>query len=314
MIFTLRQLQYFDALARARHFGRAAAMVHISQPALSAQIKELERNLGADLVERHPREVILTPFGRAVLDHARRILAEGRALDGLARGWGGLGGTLRLGVIPTIAPYVLPALLERLRSRDVSLQVLVFERKTASLIADLRDGSIDAALLALPVELTGLHVQPLFHDRFLLAGSQAQIARLGSAETLRPTGVPQSALLLLDEGHCLSDQALEVCGREGAGGRIDMGVSSLPTLTRLVAAGFGLTLMPELAAPTECGTGSARGNSILLQRFAAPEPSRQIALVRRAATGDAAWFAELAQTVTTAGQEQIALARDSWPA
>lgn len=309
MNFTLRQLHYFDALARARHFGRAAALVHISQPALSAQIKELERNLGADLVERQNREVILTPFGRAVLDHARRILAEGRDLDRVVRGWGGLGGTLRLGVIPTIAPYILPSLLERLRSQDVSMQVLVFERKTATLITDLADGTIDAALLALPVETPGMTALPLFEDRFLLAGTPAQIARLGSAETLRPTGVPQSALLLLDEGHCLSEQALDVCGRSGDGGQIDMAVSSLPTLTRLVAAGFGLTLMPELAAPTECGKDSG----IVLHRFATPEPARQIALVRRETAADAAWFADLAQAVSAAGEQILGTARKLWP-
>lgn len=319
MNITYRQVTYFRALAAQRHFGRAAEMVNVSQPALSVQIREMEAQLGKPLVERQSRDVVLTPFGRRILEHAERVHQEMQALEEAARWEGGLSGRLRLGIIPTLAPYLLPDTLEMLRSRDISLDVQVLEGKTARLLADLQAGHLDAAVVALPVEESGLHAEDLFEDRFLLAGSPARIAALGArVESLRPDALVTSPLLLLEDGHCLTEQALELChlgrgqsgqsGRAsgGSAGRIDMGASSLATLTRLVAAGFGLTLMPELAAPTECRAAPG----VELCRFAAPEPGRRIALVRRKGTQGGDWFAELAQVLRDVGERLVMATRE----
>ncbi|THD74985.1 LysR family transcriptional regulator [Thalassobius vesicularis] len=309
MSVTLRQLQYFQALAEHRHFGRAAEAVHISQPALSVQIRELEATLGGALVERQAREVRLTPFGRRVLDQAMRVLNEVRALEETARWKGGLSGRLALGVIPTIAPYLLPGALAALRARDIHLDVQVQEAKTVRLLEALKSGQLDAAVMALPVIEDGLVAEPLFEDRFLLAGTQAQLAALGSAETLRPTALRPAQLLLLEDGHCLTDQALEVCGQGRGHAQINMGASSLATLTRLVAAGFGLTLMPEMAALAE--RQAAPG--MHLMRFTAPEPFRTIGLVRRASSVDDGWFSDLAEVLRRTGSQLIQTARADQP-
>ncbi len=316
MNFTLRQLIYFKALAEQRNFGRAAETVFVSQPALSVQIRELEKNLGAVLVERQARDVVLTPFGRRILDHAERVLAASQDLGDAARWRGGLAGELRLGLIPTIAPYILPATLEALRSRDISLDVQVHEAKTARLLNELRAGRLDAAVIALPSTESGLVEIPLFEDRFLLAGTTARLTALRSgalgkdADALRPTDLRPvelelSQLLLLEEGHCLTDQALDVCGRGRGHAQINMGASSLSTLSRLVAAGFGLTLIPELAALQE-----QRGApDMQLMRFSNPEPARQIGLVRRDSSEDDGWCDALAQILRDVGTDLVTQAR-----
>ncbi|SHK81191.1 LysR family transcriptional regulator, hydrogen peroxide-inducible genes activator [Roseovarius marisflavi] len=306
MNITLRQLSYFKALSEQRNFGRAAEVVSISQPALSVQIREMEAALGEKLVERRARDVVLTPFGRLILTHATRVLGEMQALTEAARWQGGLTGRLSLGIIPTIAPYILPAALEALRSRDISLDVQVREAKTDQLIQEVQTGQLDAAIVALPVAAEGLNEWLLFEDRFLLAGSAARLAALGpTAETLRPAALDQSPLLLLEDGHCLTDQALEVCGRGRGHAQIDMGASSLATLSRLVEAGFGLTLMPEIAASIE----QRAAPGMHLRRFCAPEPARRIALVRRQSSQNEAWFAKLAEVLQSVGQSLIDTAR-----
>lgn len=312
MNITLRQLTYFKALAEQRNFGRAADMVHVSQPALSVQIRELEKTLGATLVERQARDVVLTPFGRRILAHAEQVLAATQALGDAARWRGGLAGQLRLGLIPTIAPYILPAALEALRSRDISLDVQVQEAKTDRLLADLRAGRLDAAVIALPSAEEGLIEIPLFEDRFLLAGTAARLDAQGrgpGAEALRPMELGASQLLLLEEGHCLTDQALEVCGRGRGHAQINMGASSLSTLSRLVAAGFGLTLMPELAALQE----QRAAPDMHLMRFSAPEPARQVGLIRRETSEDDGWFTALAVMLSDVGTQLVAKARQGCP-
>ena len=306
MSVTLRQLSYFRALAEHRHFGRAAASVSVSQPALSVQIRDLEQSLGQPLVERRARDVVLTPFGRLMLTHAEGVGEGMRSMEEAARWHGGLSGRLRIGLIPTLAPYLLPGTLEALRSDDISMDVQVQEAKTDRLIVDLVAGRLDAAVMALPVEASGLVAQSLFEDRFLLAGSAARLDAMDSgAEALRPDGLGAQQLLLLEDGHCLTDQALDLCGRGRGHAQIDMGASSLATLTRLVAAGFGLTLMPELAAEAE-----VRGApGVRLVRFAAPEPARTVCLVRRASTGGEGWFAQLAEVLTAVGTGITAAAR-----
>lgn len=298
MNLTIRQLNYFKSLATHRNFGRAAEAVHVSQPALSVQIRDMEQALGAQLVERRSRDVALTPFGRLVLAQTEKVLTEMQALKDLARWNGGLSGELRLGIIPTIAPYLLPAALGAIRADDIGLVIQVQEGKTARLLEDLHTGRLDAIVLALPLENEkGLVFEPLFEDRFLLAGTEARLTALGGREnSLRPDHIGPDTLLLLEDGHCLTDQALEVCGRGQEHAQINMGASSLSTLSRLVAAGFGLTLLPELAVGRE-----AEGLS--LRRFGGQEPSRQVALVRRASSIDDGWFRTLVRILARAGQE-----------
>ncbi|MFW2541664.1 LysR substrate-binding domain-containing protein [Primorskyibacter sp. 2E107] len=303
MTITLRQLTYFKALAEQGNFRRAAEQCFVSQPALSVQIQELERNLGAPLVERQSRRLLLTPLGREVLETARRVLSEISDLEHSAQNRLGLGGVLRLGVIPTIAPYLLPEALAALRASDISLDVQITEGKTDRLLDHLAEGGLDACILALPTERSGLEERPLFTDRFLLAGSAARLEALG--DVISPDGLSDTQILLLEDGHCLTDQALAVCGRDRGHQRIHMGASSLPTLTRLVEAGFGLTLMPELAAPSE----RALAPGLCLRRFDAPEPSRSVGLVRRATRQQAGWFEELAQTLETVGRDLVAAAQ-----
>ncbi|MGR3499827.1 MAG: LysR substrate-binding domain-containing protein [Limimaricola soesokkakensis] len=305
---SLKQLRYFVALAETGGFGRAAETVFVSQPALSQQIKELETILGVELVERLPRGIRLSRAGREVLERSRRILGEVAELERAARLSRGLTGRLRLGVIPTVAPYLLPIALTRLRARDLTLDIRVREAQTETLLDDLEAGRVDAVVAALPLPVAGLAVEPLVSDRFVLAGTAARLARwIGDPEALRPTSLAPDQLLLLDEGHCLADQALEVCGLRGRG-RVDLGASSLATLSGLVAEGFGLTLLPEIALRAE--TAAAPG--LALMRFAAPEPARELALVRRAG-GDGGWAAPLADLLREAGAELLGSARTVCP-
>lgn len=306
MSITLRQLSYFIALAEARNFGRAAEACHVSQPALSVQIKELEADLGVQLVERQPRRAVLTPAGHELLRYARRVMDEMRALKDAARWQRGLGGRLSLGVIPTVAPYLLPVALPMIRAQNLTLELGVREAQTERLIADLGEGRLDAAVIALPAGRDDLVEAPLFEDRFLLAGSSAQIAALGAGlEGVRPAALDPHRLLLLEEGHCLADQALEVCALKRDATRVDLGASSLATLAGLVAEGFGLTFLPEIAVPTELA--AARG--LAVHRFAAPQPSRRLGLVRRKLSRDDGWFGALAEILSEAGDRLTAKAR-----
>lgn len=309
MNLTFRQLRYFTALAEAGSFALAAGRVHVSQPALSLQIKEMEAQLGRPLVERLPRGLRLTRAGQEVLERARRILAQVDDLEQAVRWQQGLSGRLNLGVIPTVAPYLLPLALTRIRSRDLTLELRVREAQTERLLESLRRGQLDAVIVALPVPGDGLVAEPICTDRFLLAGSSARLAAWeGDAEALRPAAIAPDQLLLLDEGHCLADQALEVCGLSGRR-QVDLGASSLSTLCGLVAEGFGLTLLPELALRTE----RAAAPSLSLLRFADPEPSRTLALVRRESSSDDGWMADLAELLAGAARELTDHARRAVP-
>lgn len=299
MNFTLRQLHYFKALVQQRNFGRAAQVCHVSQPALSVQIKQLEDLMGGALVERHARNVVPTPLGRDVLSLVEDVLGAASRLDRLARDQSDGRRSLSLGIIPTMAPYLLPGVLAALRAGDLSLQVQIREARTERLIAALKAGEIDAAVLALPTATKGLSEQPLFEDRFLLAGSERRLRSLPQgADAVRPTDLKAAHLMLLEDGHCLSDQALEVCGHDRNSAQINMGASSLPTLSRLVAEGFGLTLMPELAAQSEL----AAVPGLNLIRFPEPEPSRTVGLVRRDTTNGEGWFDDLAFLIRQVGE------------
>ncbi|UYV39254.1 LysR substrate-binding domain-containing protein [Rhodobacteraceae bacterium D3-12] len=306
MDITLRQLSYFVALTETRHFGRAAEQCHVTQPALSTQIREMEERLGSTLFDRQGRGLALTPAGQAVLRSAQVILNEVEMMQETVRWQGGLRGQLRLGVIPTVAPYLLPVALPLLRAADLSLDLRVREAQTGTLLEDLADGRLDAAVMALPSGVDGLIEAPLFEDRFLLAGSRAQLASLNARATpVHPATLDPGRLLLLDEGHCLADQALEVCGLKRASTRVDLGASSLGTLAGLVAEGFGLTFLPELALTSTL----AATPDLALMQFPAPEPSRTIGLVRRDLSGSVAWFDDLAKLLQQAGNQVLAAAR-----
>ncbi|MBP7000987.1 LysR substrate-binding domain-containing protein [Amaricoccus sp.] len=309
MEITLRQLRYLISLADEGHFGRAAAAVNVSQPALSVQIRELEAGLGTQLVERRAREVVLTPAGREVLRRARRVMDEVAELTEVARRERGLGGRLRLGVIPTVAPYLLPAALPLLRGRNLALDLGVREAQTQALVEELRRGELDAAVVALPAGAADLVEEPLFEDRFLLAGSARQVAELG-AGGVDPQAMAAQRLLLLDDGHCLADQALAACALSREQAALDLRASSLSTLCRLAEEGFGLTLVPELAVRIE----TAAAPRLALARFAGPEPRRTIGLARRRQSRDDGWFSELADMLARAGRDEISHAAAAVPA
>lgn len=300
MNFTLRQLGYFKALCTHRNFGRAAEACHVSQPALSVQIKALEDLMGGDLVERRARDVLLTPLGREVLALGEEILRSAEDLERFAQDQRSGQRSLSLGVIPTIAPYLLPGLLADLRSHDLNLSIQVREARTERLLEALQDGTLDAAIMALPTGVRGLVEEELFRDRFLLAGSASRLQQVNEGRPkIGPADLQTEQLMLLEDGHCLTDQALEVCGVTRSSAGINMGAGSLATLSRLVAAGFGLTLMPELAVRAECD--AAKG--LCVQRFGAPEPLRRVGILRRSSTDGAGWFDELADVARKTGMD-----------
>ncbi len=273
---TIKQLRYFEALARHRHFGRAAEASAISQPALSGQIKELETTLGTPLFDRSPRNLRLTAFGEAFAPRARDVLRAIDELGELARvSQDGLSGRLRLGVIPTVAPYVLASLIARLEVAFPGLDLDIRETITPRLLDELNEGRLDAAIVALPVSEPGLTEVALFTEEFVLVRPVADAARpMPSAEQL-----PAMRLLLLEEGHCFRDQALAVCGLPSARPRHGLDGSSLSTLVQMVGAGLGVTLIPEMAVAVE-----ARAAPVAVGRFAGAPPRRTIGMIWRATT------------------------------
>jgi LysR family hydrogen peroxide-inducible transcriptional activator len=270
---TLRQLRYFNALASHGHFGRAADECAISQPALSMQIKELEGALGGVLFERGPRHVALTTFGEEVAPRVRDILRSVDELGDLARAsQDRLVGRLRIGVIPTIAPYLLPEVIGNLARMHPELDIHVRETLTPKLIQELADGRLDTAIVALPVSERSLVEVALFSEHFLLV-------RPGEDEgTPVPSGKMLRAmrLLLLEEGHCFRDQALSFCNLQSSPPREMLDASSLSTLVQMVSAGIGVTLIPEMAVAVE-----TRSASVSVARFKNPQPSRTIGMVWR---------------------------------
>lgn len=296
MNITLRQLRYFLALARHMHFTRAAEAMNVTQPALSMQIRALEDDIGTPLVERTPAGVVLTPQGRALVGQARQVMAAMAGLEQAMR-QPGQGGRLMLGMIPTVAPYLLPEALPVLRARDIGRDLHLREAPTDRLVEELAQGRLDAAVVATAPEAADLVAVPLFTDRFLLAGSRDQIARFGSLHP-GPRDLDPGRLLLLDEGHCLGDQALEVCGLGRGGARLDLGAASLSTLCRLAAQGMGLTFLPQIAVRQE--QAAAPGLSVVA--FPDPQPARQVLLLRRISTPAGGWFDDLASILAGAGE------------
>lgn len=278
----LRDLKYLVALADHRHFGRAAAASFVSQPTLSTQIRKLEDELGVALVERAPRRVMLTPVGSEVAERARRVIAEVEQMAEIARrSRDPEAGTVRLGLFPTLGPYLLPHVLPRLRARFPRLELLLVEEKTDQVLSRLRDGRLDAGVLALPVHDDQLHVEPLFDEPFVLAVPRAH--PLSARDAVAMADLDEARLLLLEEGHCLRDQALDVCRLAGADER-DFRATSLETLRQMVASGVGITLLPVLAVQPPVPASP----DIRLLPFEGEPPHRRIALVwrRSSAMGD----------------------------
>ena len=281
---TLKQFRYFEALARLGHFGLAADACAISQPALSMQIKELEAAVGSPLFERAPRQVRLTAFGTEFEVHVREILRKVDELGEVARAAArdGLAGPLRLGVIPTIAPYLLPRLIATLAREVPEVEPYVRETLTPALLRDVGDGRLDIAVVALPVSEPAFEEAPLFAEDFVLVRPRAEAALpVPSASRLR-----EMRLLLLEEGHCFRDQALAFCG--GGAARETLDASSLSTLVQMVAAGLGVTLVPEMAVPVE-----TRSAAVAIARFPDPAPARQVGLIWRRASPLAPRFRDL---------------------
>jgi LysR family hydrogen peroxide-inducible transcriptional activator len=274
-MITVRQMRYLDALALTRHFGKAAAMVHISQPALSAQIAEMERILGVKLVERSRSGVFMTVDGEEILPEIRDILARVDLLEARVKsGQGLLRGRLRLGIIPTVAPYLVPVLVPDIRAHYPELTIELKEILTTACIEDLKHGKLDCAIVALPADAPGIKSLPLFEDRFLIAGPEDENTVLLSPMT--EDNVDVERLLLLEEGHCLRDQALAVCGTS-AGRRVaNFGATSMATLLQMVSHGMGITLIPEIAVHDERSR-----NRMRIVPFAEPQPSRTIGLIWR---------------------------------
>ena len=272
-MITLRQLRYLTSLARHRHFGRAAESCSVTQPALSMQIKELESELGVDLVERRAGDIALTDVGAEVVRRAERVLSEARDLQDFARHRSALlTGRLQFGVIPSIAPYVLPKLLPVLQRRYPGLKVELHETQTRVLIDELARGALDVVMLALPIPDSDLETTELFHDPFLLAVPAADARRDDSR--VRLDDVDQQRLILLEEGHCLRDQALALCSSERRD--VALGATSLATVMQMVANGYGVTLLPKIAVDVEL-----RDARVKLLRFADPAPGRTVGLAWR---------------------------------
>ena len=270
---TLRQLRYFDALARHVHFGRAAEACVISQPALSMQIKELEEALGAVLLERSARQVRLTQFGVEAAQRVRDILRSVDELGDVARASRErLLGRLRMGMIPTIAPYLLPAVIANLTRKYPEVDIHVREALTPKLLQELEDGRIDTAIVALPVSEPSLIEVALFAENFLLIRpAEDEGTPVPSSKALR-----EMRLLLLEEGHCFRDQALSFCKMQSSQPRELLDASSLSTLVQMVGAGMGVTLIPEMAVAVE-----TRSASVSVDRFKNPQPSRTIGMIWR---------------------------------
>lgn len=291
----LRDLEYLVAVADHGHFGRAADACFVSQPTLSTQIKKLETELGVELIERHPRHLVLTGAGARIVDRARAVLDEVGTIHDIARAAKDPeSGTIVMGLFPTLAPYLLPHVVPNVHHRFPNLELLLVEEKTDDLLDRLHAGSLDVAVCARPIDDDQLHEQLLFTEEFVLAVPAAHDLAKGK----RP--VPVSVLtgrdvLLLEEGHCLRDQALSVCSLVGASERSSFRATSLETLRQMVAAGVGITLLPELSVKPPV----APSDDIVIRRFAEPAPVREIAMYWRKASAFRDFLPRFADVVGT---------------
>ncbi len=284
----LRDLRYLVALADHKHFGRAAEASFVSQPTLSTQLKKFEEELGVSLIERNPRNVMLTAVGEAVVARSRVMLREADEIRAIARrSKDPESGLLKLGIFPTLGPYLLPHIIPTMVSRYPKLELILVEEKTEVILRKLHDGELDCGILAMPIPEDNLHVEFLFEEDFVLA--VPKLHPMAKQTKVKLTELAEEQLLLLDDGHCLRDQALEVCQMAGASERGGFRATSLETLRHMVAANAGITLMPALTVHPP----SPVSPSIQLIRFADPAPYRRIALVWRRTSALAAFLHSL---------------------
>ena len=288
----LRALQYFVKLADLRHFSKAADACFVSQPTLSTQIRKLEDELGVQLVERSPKNIMLTPVGEEIADRARLVLSDIDQIRAVARRSGNPAqGVLRLGLFPTLAPYFLPHVVPGIRERYPHLTLQLAEEKTDTILNMLRQGGLDAGLLALPIHQDGLELETLFDEPFVVAVPANN--ELAKKKVISLSDLENAELLLLEEGHCLREHALEVCALAGAHERVDFHATSMETLRQMVAAGVGVTLMPLLSVKPPI----AETENVVIRRFAKPAPSRTIALVWRSSSALSGFLVELAEAL-----------------
>jgi LysR family transcriptional regulator, hydrogen peroxide-inducible genes activator len=292
----LKDLRYLVAVADTRHFGRAAERCFVSQPTLSTQLKKLEEYLGVQLIERQPKRVALTAAGQEIVARARRILEASDEVVTLARAHRDpLAGVLRIAMLPTIGPYLLPRVAREIRKALPRLDLRLYEYPTATMLAKLRAGEIDLGILALPVDLDGLEARELYDESFMVALPANH--PLAKRPAIRVQDLQDETLLLLEDGHCLRDQALAVCAQAGMQEKQDFRATSLETLRQMVATGAGVTLLPELA--THGAYRHARG--VVVRPFVRPAPLRKIGGVwRRTTAREAAIAAVCAQIASRA--------------
>ena len=293
----LKDLRYLVAVADERHFGRAAARCFVSQPTLSAQLQKLEQGLGVQLIERTPNNITLTHSGTEIVARARRILEAADEVVTLARSQRDpLAGRLRVGLLPTIGPYLLPRVAPLVRRKLPRLELRLYEYQTGVMLEKLHAGDLDVGILALPVELAGLQSRELYREPFVVALPEHH--PLAARDSIRVGDLKDETLLLLEEGHCLRDQALEVCSRVDVRDSQDFRATSLETLRQMVATGAGLTLLPELAV--RGAYRNARG--VVLRPFARPVPVRHIGALWRKSTARQAAIDALCALVSEQAQ------------
>lgn len=279
----LKDLKYLVALADTGHFGKAAEKTFVSQPTLSAQLKKLEEYLGVKLVERQPKNVQLTEVGKQVVVRARRMLDEGDEIIALARNnTDPFAGKLKIGLIPTIGPYLLPRVMQKIRKALPQLGLMLYEHQTEPLLKRLRDGEIDLGIMALPIAQDGLETRTLYEEAFTVAVPTNH--PLAAKAAIKVQDLKGQTLLLLEDGHCLRDQALEVCSRIDIREAEDFRATSLETLRQMVVAGLGITLLPETAV--ESPFGAQRG--LVIRQFVKPAPTRTVGAVWRKSSTRAA--------------------------
>jgi LysR family transcriptional regulator, hydrogen peroxide-inducible genes activator len=289
---TLQQLRYVVALADHRHFGAAASACHVSQPALSAQIREVERRLGAPLFERRPGGVLVTGVGEVVISRARSVLrAADELLDAVALADDRLVGPLRLAAIPTVAPYVLPRLVPVLRRMLPDVELHLSERRSEEAVRGVASGELHLGLLATPADTGDLHVEEVAADPFVVALPEGH-PLLDRPAPMTTDCLADLRVLLLEEGHCLRRHALEVCAQVSAT-TTDVRGTSMATLIQMVAAGMGATLLPASAVPLE----TRAGNGIAVRAFDSPPPGRSLALVWRPTNPAAARYSKIAEVL-----------------
>jgi len=288
----LKDLRYLVAVADTRHFGRAAERSFVSQPTLSAQIKKLEEYLGVQLIERAPKRVSLTVAGEEIVARARRILEASEEIVELAKGHSDpLAGRLKLALLPTIGPYLLPNVAGKLRKQLPRLELMLYEYQTDVMLEKLYSGEIDVGILALPVPLDGLESYEVYKEPFTVAMPANH--RLAGRASIKVADLHDETLLLLEDGHCLRDQALEICSGTALHEKQDFRATSLETLRQMVAAGVGITLLPELAG--RGAYGAARG--VTIKPFAKPVPTRTIGAIWRKSSARRAVILALAKNI-----------------